>query len=215
MARDVAGVRVSDGNAPAGALLELADSSGRWLVAFKGFPGSGKSTLSRAVSRRLGWPLIDKDDIKDLLDGHTAEAGALAYNAMFNVARRQLLQGLSVVCDSPLTFNTGYERAARIAEEMGVALAVVECCCSDEALWRRRIEARRALALPGRHKTDWASLQDHLRTATVESSYPIAHPRLVVDTIAPVDDLCAGVIRWLQQQDGTRLDCAAGTRGAP
>lgn len=37
--------------------------SGLWLVAFKGYPGSGQSTLARAVSRRLGWPLIDKDDV--------------------------------------------------------------------------------------------------------------------------------------------------------
>lgn len=206
---------MSDEDAPAGALMKPAVGSGQWLVAFKGFPGSGKSALSRVVSRQLGWPLIDKDDIKDSLDGHTSEAGALAYNAMFNVARRQLLQGLSVVCDSPLTSNMGYERATRVAVETGAALVVVECRCSDAALWRRRIEARRALGLPAHHKTDWASLQDHLRTATVESSYPIAHPRLVVDTVAPVDDLCAGVIRWLEQQARTRLARAAGTQVAP
>jgi hypothetical protein len=29
-------------------------------------------------------------------------AGALAYETMFNVVRRQLLQGLNVICDSPL-----------------------------------------------------------------------------------------------------------------
>ncbi len=42
-----------------------------WLVAFKGEAGSGKSTLSRALSRRLRWPVIDKDDIRDLLDDST------------------------------------------------------------------------------------------------------------------------------------------------
>ena len=38
------------------------------LIALKGLSGSGKSTLGCALSKQLGWPLIDKDDVKDLLD---------------------------------------------------------------------------------------------------------------------------------------------------
>ncbi len=195
---------MSDVDVPARAPMGLARTAGarptgQWLLAFKGFPGGGKSTLARAVSGGLGWPLIDKDDVKDVLDGH-AEAGALAYSVMFNVARRQLLQGLSVVCDSPLTYRESYEHAARIAAETGASLAVMECRCPDEALWRRRIEARQALGLPAHHKTDWASLQDHLLTARIESAYPIAHPYLVVYTDEPAPALCGQVIDWLAQQ---------------
>lgn len=177
-----------------------AQASGRWLVAFKGFPGSGKSTLARAVGRRLDWALIDKDDIKDVLDGATPAAGALAYTVMFNVARRQLLQGLSVLCDSPLTHATGYARAAALAAETGASLAVVECRCPDPDAWRARVEARQGRGLPAHHQTDWASLQDHLRTARVAAAYPIAHPYLVVDTDAPVPALCAWVVGWLARQ---------------
>jgi|SRR5579863_2874463 len=81
------------------------------LIALKGLPGSGKSTIGRALSKHLGCPIIDKDDIKDILDGHTPESGGLAYEVMFNIAHRQLLQGLDVICDSPLTFSVSYERA--------------------------------------------------------------------------------------------------------
>lgn len=31
------------------------------LLAMKGLSGCGKSTLSRALSKQLGWPLIDAD----------------------------------------------------------------------------------------------------------------------------------------------------------
>ncbi len=34
------------------------------LIALKGFAGSGKSTLGRALGERLGYPVVDKDDVK-------------------------------------------------------------------------------------------------------------------------------------------------------
>ncbi|HZO72053.1 MAG TPA: ATP-binding protein [Ktedonobacteraceae bacterium] len=126
-----------------------------WLIAMKGFAGCGKSTLARALSSELGWPLIDKDDVKDILDGHAQAAGPLAYAIMFNIARRQLLQGLSVICDSPLTGIVSYERAKCTAAETHASLVIVECICSDESLWQQRIDGRKTLQLPAHHQTDW------------------------------------------------------------
>lgn len=71
----------------------------RWMIAMKGGLGSGKSTVARELSRALGWPLIDKDDIRSFLDG--LEAGATSYEIMLSVAGRQIDQGLDVICDSP------------------------------------------------------------------------------------------------------------------
>ena len=76
--------------------------------------------------------------MRDLLDESVPDAGGLAYVIMFNVARRQLLQGLSVICDSPFAYRRCYERAQEIAQETTARLAIVECRCSDETVWRRR-----------------------------------------------------------------------------
>jgi shikimate kinase len=51
-----------------------------WLIAMKGFAGSGKSTLGRALSREFGWPLVDKDDVKDLLDSHVGVCQEVCVN---------------------------------------------------------------------------------------------------------------------------------------
>ena len=190
----------------------LRGQSGLWLLLMKGPPGSGKSTLARALSRQLGWPLIDKDDVRDLLDD---SAPGLSYDIMLNVGRRQLLQGLSVICDSPLGYRRTYERAAAIADEVGVTLAVVECRCPDGAVWRGRVEARRALDLPTHHTTAWAAVESYLVRTTADGGYTIEHPHLVVDTTRPVPELCAHVMTWLARWcgsgDGRRVMIGRGT----
>ncbi len=170
-----------------------------WLIAFKGMSGSGKSTVARALSQQLGWALIDKDDIKDILDQQTPDAGRLAYDVMFNVARRQLLQGLSAICDSPLTFRSLYDQARQLAAHTGATLAVVECYCGDETAWRQRINARKALALPAHHQTDWAAFQVYRAQVEGQMQYPIADPRLLIDTTQPLSYVITEVLSWLAQ----------------
>jgi predicted kinase len=169
-----------------------------WLIAMKGFAGCGKSTLSRALSRELGWPMIDKDDVKDLLDGHASAAGPLAYNIMFNIARRQLLQGLNVICDSPLTGNISYEHAQAIARETHASLGIIECVCSDETLWSERINGRKEFQLPAHHQTDWAAMQAFLRHPHLQENYSITHPHLVVDTARSLQECIAEALAWLE-----------------
>lgn len=181
-----------------------------WLIAMKGFAGSGKSTLARVLSRELGWPLIDKDDVKDLLDGSVQAAGPLAYAIMFNIARRQLLQGLNVICDSPLTGNISYERAQLAAQEALASLAIVECLCSDEPLWQQRINDRKALQLPAHHQTDWDAYQLLLRQSQFqEHQYPITHPHVVVDTAQPLHQCLTSILSWL---DRLKLSASEETR---
>src|SRR5690348_15205148 len=129
------------------------------FIAMRGLSGCGKSAVSRALGKRLGCPVIDKDDIKDILDDHTPESGPLSYKVMFNIARRQLLQGLDVICDSPLAYNISYNKARLIAAETCASLVIVECICSDEQEWSRRINGRKQLQLPAHHQVDWDAFQ--------------------------------------------------------
>lgn len=162
-----------------------------------GEAGSGKSTLSRALGRRLRWPVIDKDDIRDLLDASTP---GLSYDIMFNVARRQLLQGLSVICDSPL--RGGPWHAAQVADQTRATLVIVECQCHDEAVWRARINGRKTMNLSAHHQTDWEMMQAHRHTreASTRSSDPGTHRRIVVNTLPPAETVCAQVLAWIVEQ---------------
>jgi predicted kinase len=122
------------------------------LVAMRGLPGVGKSALARSVSVELGWPVLDKDDIKDVLHGRVDAADELAYDLLFWLARRQLRLGLSVVCDSPLQYPGVHALAVRAAAEASARLVVLECALGDAGEHQRRIEARG----PSNRGRDWA-----------------------------------------------------------
>ena len=169
------------------------------LIALKGHPGVGKSVVARALGRRLAMPVIDKDDIKDVLDERCADPGGLSYTVMFSIAQRQLLQGLSVICDSPLSEVGGYTAACHVARSVSARLVVVECVCSSRAEWRRRIEKRAALQLPAHHVTSWDDLVAHLQRRAATSDYPIDAPHLVVDTVEALEDVVRQVVTWLSR----------------
>ncbi len=169
------------------------------LIALKGFAGSGKSTLGRALGGRLGYPVIDKDDVKDVLGRHTPEAAGLAYEVMWNVARRQLLHGSGVICDSPLTFPQLYDAARLLAAETGAELVVIECRCPDEHEWRRRIDGRKGSGMPTHHQTDWESFRVYRDGVLAKASYPISGPHRIVDTTRPIPHLVVEVMDWLHR----------------
>jgi adenylate kinase family enzyme len=88
------------------------------ILLLKGHPGSGKSTLGRAISRCLKWPLIDKDDAKDILNAALAEAdiNEISYRIMFAIGRTQLECGASVIFDCPFARAELYMRAVQLAQ---------------------------------------------------------------------------------------------------
>lgn len=169
-----------------------------WLIAMKGFPGSGKSTLARVLSRDLGLPLVDKDDVKDLLDGRLppAEADALAYAIMLNVVRRQLTQGLTVIGDCTLVEAT-YRDVLAVVAETGANLAVIECRLPDESTWRDRIEARHGRGLPAHRMTTWDAAERY-RVRYAAAVFPITGPHLVLDSSRPPADLASQARDWLE-----------------
>jgi predicted kinase len=153
----------------------------------KGHPATGKSTLARALAQRFGWPLIDKDDIKD----HTLafpNGNQLSYAILWQLVETQLALGLSVIADSPLAYPVGYDRARGLAAKYAARLLIVETQL-DEDEWRRRLEMR--TLDESIHKIrGWAAMQAQLYAYAGCWHYPIEPVHhVIVDTSQPCDVL--------------------------
>ena len=80
------------------------------LLIVNGYPASGKTTLARALSRELRWPVVTKDVIKEQLFDRlgatdyqdSKRLGIAAIEVMFMVAGELLAVGTSAIIESPL-----------------------------------------------------------------------------------------------------------------
>lgn len=192
------------------------------IVAMKGHPGTGKSTLARDIATALRCPLLDKDDVRDCtlpvqqtLGAATAASSAggaaallndLAYSVLWRMAETQLRLGLTVVVDSPLSRRAHLDRLLDLALRSGAGVLIVECRPSDEAEWRRRLESRGAATSAedgGWHKpASWAELRRLMEGYGGRTDYDVGDvPRLVVDTTLAADgaeDLSAAVLEFIR-----------------
>jgi predicted kinase len=155
------------------------------LIVFAGLPGTGKSSLSRALARELKAVYLDKDTVKDCamrvaagLGVEQAErlAGALSYELLVDQARDNLTLGLAVVLDSPAAYRVFRDKIRALARDVSADLKLIECICTDEGMLRERVE-RRGATLPAYRTRDWATFERE--RGRFER---LTDPRLIVDT---------------------------------
>ena len=157
--------------------------------------GVGKSATSRALGKRLGWPIVDKDDASDVLMNHLEAYGFTAYEVMFSQAGSLLEQGFNVIVDSPLRSEAGFKNAVNLAKEAKAEVRVLECFCSDQSEWRRRLETRQRR--PAHILKTWQDFEAYWEKASEDFDYPIDYPHLKLDTLNKLELNIDKIVKWL------------------
>lgn len=112
------------------------------LVVVCGLPGTGKTTLSKALVQELRAVYLRVDVVETPLARAGIDVGALGYEVVRELSASNLALGGLVVVDLvnplPVTRRVWVELAA----EHGARLVVLECVVPDEVEHRRRVEVR-------------------------------------------------------------------------
>lgn len=191
---------------------EEIEEKTKMIIAMKGHPGTGKSTLAQSLSSLLKIPLVDKDDVKDCAAAIAAASTAslvndFSYDVVFRLVSTRLRLGLSVVVDTPLSRRSHLCRLADVASSTGARLLIVECRPSDPAEWRRRLENRGADDRMNWHKpSTWREIEMLLESYGGCTEFDVGNvPRMVVDTTAPVsfDEILSSVLDFIVSNGGS------------
>ncbi len=149
------------------------------IIVMAGLPGTGKTTLARALADRLHGVVVNKDEIRAAAFGplvdYSAAQDDFCIELVYQIARYiRATTGAPVIVDG----RTYSKRAqvARLVEALGADLRVIECVASDEVV-RERLEGG------GEHL---AKNRDYALYCEVKAGREeLRIPRLTVDTLHP------------------------------
>ena len=172
-----------------------------FFIQMSGFPGSGKSTLSRQIAKQLDAIIVDHDIVKSSLMKSIEEtpldpkmAGKIAYDIDWSLVEFHLSQGANVILDSPCLYDELIQKGTRLAETYGAAYKYVECYLEDMNAINQRLQQRERLP----SQIAEVLSPDAFTYTLANSIKPVGHETLIVDTAEPLDAYLQEVIDYLK-----------------
>jgi adenylylsulfate kinase len=155
------------------------------VILMAGLPGTGKTTLARALSEKTTGRVLSKDEIRAALFSpgdieYSTTQDDFCMEIMLQAARFLLQKdpNRKVFLDGR-TFSRRYQidRVLKFADELSQPWRILECTCSEESV-RGRLEDP---SHPARNRSFSLYLEVKARFE------PIEYPKTVIDTDQPLE----------------------------
>ena len=178
-----------------------------FFLQMSGAPGSGKTTVAKAIGKATGAVVIDHDVTKSALlaaDLPLSVAGRASYQVLHAVAHHLLQQGHSVIFDSPCFYDELLARGQRLAEEYGAAYRYIECVLNDLGELDRRLQTRERMPsqvsgiyVPTTHGSSQTESGEALFQQWIAHMKRPQSAYLTLDTARPREECIAAALAYL------------------
>ncbi|HLH09314.1 MAG TPA: ATP-binding protein [Terriglobales bacterium] len=159
------------------------------IIVMAGLPGTGKSTLARALAPRIGATILNKDPIRAALFApedieYSTSQDDFVMGILMQTAAYLVHRGPSrpiIIDGRPFSRRYQLEQVIRFAEQIGEPWRILECVCSDEAARVRLEKNSNQQAHPALNRNF------DLYVGMKQRFEEITYPKTVIDTDNPLD----------------------------
>ncbi|MGE7624026.1 AAA family ATPase [Viridibacillus sp. NPDC096237] len=173
-----------------------------FFVQMSGFPGSGKSTLSREIIKRTGGIIIDHDIVKSALlnsvdsievsiDGKLA--GKISYNIDWSLVDFHLSLGQNVILDSPCLYGELVDKGTKLSVKYNVKYKYIECYLDDFKEINYRLKNRERMVSQIEEIKSEAAFKHTLQNSKKPSNYRC----ITVNTGQPLENYIQEVLDYI------------------
>ena len=128
------------------------------LIILSGLPGTGKTTISKALASKRAAVYVRVDEIEQALSRCGDPAiGVKGYAVAYAIASSNLLLGLEVIADSVNPVEESRTGWRAVATQVNAPFLEIEVVCTDLIEHRRRVETRSA-DIAGHQPPSWSSV---------------------------------------------------------